>query len=70
MAQDRTQLERMQRAIAELPEPTGTVYRLHLFEGFDYLQIAAAVGLSTADVERQVASAIVRIDRALRAGCR
>jgi RNA polymerase sigma-70 factor (ECF subfamily) len=63
---NRTQLERMERAIAALPEPTRTVYRLHLFAGLDYLEIGAALGLSSAAVERHVAEAIVLIDRALR----
>lgn len=63
---DRAQLERMRRAIAALPEPTGTVYRLHLLEGLDYLTIAERLGIEIARVEDCVAEAIVFIDRELR----
>lgn len=63
----RTQLERMERAIAALPEPTRTAYRLHLFDGLGYLEIGASLALSSADVERHIGEAIVLIDRALRA---
>lgn len=61
----RSQLERMQAAIAALPEPTQTAYRMHLIDGLDYEQIGACLLLSTAEVEHHLAKAIVLIDRAL-----
>lgn len=62
----RSQLDRMQAAIGVLPEPTRTVYRLHLIGGLDYEQIGARLLLSTAEVEHHLARAIVIIDRVLR----
>jgi RNA polymerase sigma-70 factor (ECF subfamily) len=62
----RSQLDRMQAAIRALPEPTRTVYRLHLIGGLDYEQIGARLLLSTAEVEHHLARAIVIIDRVLR----
>lgn len=62
----RSQLDRMQAAIGVLPEPTRTVYRLHLIGGLDYEQIGARLRLSTAEVEHHLARAIVIIDRVLR----
>ena len=63
---EQSQLERLQDAIAALPEPARSAYRLHLFDGLDYLEIAAMLRLSTSDVERHIATSIVMIDRALR----
>jgi len=60
-------IERFRQAIDGLPEPTRTVYRLHLFDDRDYGCIAAAAGMSTAEVEHHVALAILLIDKALRA---
>lgn len=62
----RTQLDRMEEAIAALPEPARTVYRLHLFEGPGYLEIGASLALSSAEVAKHIADAIVLIDQALR----
>lgn len=67
MPYPRNRLSRIQQAIAALPEPRRTVYRLHLFQGIGYLEIAAQLGLSTTEVERHIAASIVRIDCALRA---
>ena len=64
----RSRLEQIQLAIADLPEPTRTVYRLHLLNGHDYLEIGALLRLSSAEVERHIANAIVAIDGALRTG--
>ena len=64
----RSQLDRMQAAIRALPEPTRTIYRLHLIDGLDYEQIGARLRLSTAEVEHHLARAIVIIDRALQRG--
>jgi len=66
MPYEATQLGKMQRAIGALPEPTQSVYRMHLLDGLDYGEIGAALALSTAEVERHIAQAIVAIDRALR----
>lgn len=67
MAQpDREQLDHMRRAIAALPEVTREIYRLHLFDGLDFAEIAGRLGIECNDVERHVAEAIVLIDRALR----
>ena len=62
-----TKLQRMRRAIARLPEPIATIYRLHLVDGLDYRSVAALTTLDVADVERCIARAIVLIDRYLRA---
>lgn len=62
----RWQRERMRRAIAGLPSPTRAIYRLHLFSGFDYAAISALMNLPIDEVERQIALAIVAIERALR----
>ena len=61
----RSQLDRMQAAISALPEPTRIIYRLHLIDGLDYLEIGARLCLSTTQVEQHLASAIVLIDQAL-----
>ncbi len=59
-------LEQMRRAIERLPEPTRTIYRLHLLDGLDYNVIADRATLNVRDVERHIAEAIVLIDRDLR----
>lgn len=61
----RTDLDRVRRAIAALPEPTRTVYRLHVFEDLDYRAIAERLGFSVAQIEQHVAEAIVLTGRAL-----
>ena len=63
---DQQQLDILRRAIAALPEPTGTAYRLHLFDGLGYGAIAGRLGLEVAEVEACIAEAILLIDRDLR----
>ena len=62
----RKQLEKLRDAMSALPEPTSTVYRLHLVDGLDYKAIARQLGLPVAEIEQHVARAIILIDRELR----
>jgi DNA-directed RNA polymerase specialized sigma24 family protein len=58
--------EHYRAAVMALPPITRTVFLLHRVDGLDYGAIAQRTSLSLADVEQQIAEAIVGIDRALR----
>lgn len=61
---------RMRAAVAALPEPEQTVFVLHAVEGKDYPTIAERLGIGVDEVERLLASALVRLGRDLGAGGR
>jgi RNA polymerase sigma-70 factor, ECF subfamily len=57
----------MQRALDELPERCGLIFRLSRQEGMTYAEIAASLGLSVKTVETQMGRALKRLrDRLLR----
>jgi DNA-directed RNA polymerase specialized sigma24 family protein len=66
MPKPHIQLEHMRKAVRSLPEPTRTVYCLHLIEELDYLAIAERLEMTLAEVEWRIAEAIVSIDREIR----
>lgn len=55
----------MREAIASLSPRSRIVFRLHRVEGLDFEQIADRLGLSIADVERDLATALVQIAKTL-----
>ncbi len=58
-------LERMQAALVRLPRFTREVFLAHRLDDLSYVEIAARTGVSTRRVEREIARAIVALDRAL-----
>lgn len=54
----KTRLQEVQRALAELPERTRTVFILQRFEEFTYKDIAKHLGISTSLVEKLMMDAI------------
>jgi len=55
----------LERAIAELPPDTRTVFMLHRFRDLTYPQIAAIMSLSARTVARKMAEAIERLSTAM-----
>lgn len=58
-------LERMEAALLSLPRFTREVFLAHRLDDLSYLQIAKITGVSVRRVEREMARAILGIDRAL-----
>ncbi len=56
---------RLERAIAELPHDTRTVFLLHRFRDLTYPQIAEVMSLSARTVARKMAEAIERLSAAM-----
>lgn len=56
---------RYRAAVEALPEPQAEVFRRHRVDGQPLAEIAEALGLSSAEVERQLAEALVAIADAL-----
>lgn len=61
---------RMRAAVAALPEPEQTVFLLHAVDEHDFATVAARLGIGVDEVERLLASALVRLGRDLDAGGR
>ncbi len=55
----------LERAIAELPQDTRTVFLLHRYRDLSYPQIATLMNLSARTVARKMAEAIERLSAAL-----
>ncbi len=55
----------LERAIADLPPDTRTVFMLHRFRDLTYPQIAAVMNLSARTVARKMAEAIARLGAAM-----
>ncbi|MPS69253.1 MAG: sigma-70 family RNA polymerase sigma factor [Novosphingobium sp.] len=58
----RDMLERIMAALASLPEPTCSIFRLNRFEGLTQREIAARYGVSTTVVERHIRRALKALD--------
>ncbi|MCJ8156577.1 sigma factor-like helix-turn-helix DNA-binding protein [Sphingomonas sp. LaA6.9] len=56
---------RIDRALAELPEPTRTVFLMHRVDELSYGIIAERLGITSAQVEAHVAAALLHLARAL-----
>jgi len=67
-ASDAVQAETYRQAVAELPEPTRTIFLAHRRDDMPYPDIAAWLGLTVPDVERHVGTAIATIAGALDKG--
>jgi len=61
---------RIGAAVAALPEPEQTVFLLHAVDEHDFATVAARLGIGVDEVERLLASALVRLGRDLGAGGR
>lgn len=62
---DRIDPARLAAAIAGLPSIARQVFLLHSREDLDYGRIAARLGMSAADVQAELASALLSLDAAL-----
>jgi RNA polymerase sigma-70 factor (ECF subfamily) len=58
-------IEDVHRALAEVPEPLRTTFRLHEIDGLPYLQIAARLGIPPATVGTRLIRARARLRRAM-----
>jgi RNA polymerase sigma factor (sigma-70 family) len=56
---------RLERAMRMLPRLTRELFLAHRLDGMPYAEIAQRTGLSVREVERQMARAIIAIDRSL-----
>lgn len=56
---------RMEAAVNRLPRFTRDVFLAHCVQGLNYPAIAARTGISVRRVEREIARALVGLDRAL-----
>ncbi|MCK0127557.1 RNA polymerase sigma factor [Erythrobacter sp. F6033] len=63
--QGRNELQQLEKALAELPSRTRTVFLLHRFEGFKYREIAERIGVSVSSVEKHIAAAARHITQRL-----
>ena len=58
-------IERIEQALLALPIRTRAIFLLHRVDGLSYAEIAERCGISGKQVERHIARAMLRIDRAL-----
>lgn len=58
-------IERMRKALADLPEITRAVFLAHCHDETPYQTIASQLAISVADVERELSAALISLDRAL-----
>lgn len=54
-------LERMQRAMAELPTRTQDIFRLNRIEGMTHAQVARELGISDSSVQKHLARALAHV---------
>lgn len=59
---------RMGAAVAALPQPEQRVFLLHAIDEHDFVTVAARLGIGVDEVERLLASALMRLGRDLGAG--
>jgi RNA polymerase sigma-70 factor (ECF subfamily) len=62
----RQELERLLRAVSELPAQCRRAFELAKFEGLSQRQIAAAMGIAEKTVEKHLAKALLRVGRMMR----
>lgn len=70
MAQDNQpttsdEIERIEQALLTLRARTRRIFLLHRLDGLSYADIAERCGISVRRVERDIAEAMVQLDRAL-----
>lgn len=66
IANGQTELEVVQRAMAELPERTRQIFTLVRIEGLSYREVATRLDISDSSVQKHVAKAIKQVMHALR----
>ncbi|WP_129791523.1 sigma factor-like helix-turn-helix DNA-binding protein [Sphingosinicella sp. CPCC 101087] len=54
---------RLVRALAELEPRTREIFLMNAADGLSYAEIAARLDITTDDVERHVADALIELDR-------
>lgn len=59
------EIERLHLALAAMPEPRRSVYRLSARDGLQYGEIAARLGIDIAQVKRNLAEALAELVAAL-----
>lgn len=62
----RQELERLLRAVGELPAQCRRAFELCKFDGLSQRQIAAAMGIAEKTVEKHLAKALMRVGQAMR----
>ncbi|WP_036545703.1 RNA polymerase sigma factor [Nitrincola lacisaponensis] len=55
------EIERLQRAIAELPLRTQEIFRLNRIEGLTHAQVARELGISESSVQKHLARALAHV---------
>lgn len=65
LLETRDLLDRLERAMLELPQETREVFMAHRLEGLTYTEIAERSGLTVKQVEWAISRSLVLLDRAL-----
>lgn len=65
LLETRDLLDRLERAMLELPQQTREIFMAHRLDGLTYGEIAERTGLTIKQVEKRLARAMVEINRAL-----
>lgn len=66
----RQQMAEFARAIADLPERTQAIFRLHKVEGMSQAQVASQLGISLSSVEKHLGAALKHLTARLKPGVR
>jgi len=62
---DRARLARLEAAVAAMGNPMREVFLMHRLESLGYPEIGERLGLSVAEVERNIARAMLHLVRAM-----
>jgi len=63
--EDRVRLALLERAVATMGNPMRAIFLMHRLESLGYPEIGERLGLSVAEVERNIAGAMVHLDRVM-----
>ena len=63
--EDRARLARLEHAVTTMGSPMRDIFLMHRLESLGYPEIGERLGLSVAEVERNIAGAMVHLDRVM-----
>lgn len=63
--EDRTELARIEAAVAAMEEPTREVFLMHRLESLGYPEIGERLSLTVPEVERHIAAAMLHLVRSM-----